>query len=518
MAFKKGYCVVGIYIPMAQRKFKPKQISYTLLGNHRNNKRLWLEGLRLASSGFTPNVSIDFRTVPELYAATIEVGKGNHTVSGRKRTADDSTAPIIDINNKELSELYEGIDLVRVMYYDNRILIQAHSNELNAKTAIEDLEINTKAQRLSMGVIGVGGGIFCSAMKEGLADTGISLETSWVIDIEQKYLESADRNSKAINDKTILVHGDANHVETNFLTPVNIFLISNACTGFSPAGRAKNQLENPEAHKESGLMILKTIEIIERYMPPVIWHENVVSFNSSASASLLAGKLQKLGYNIQVRTCGGEFGTLEDRKRSIMVATHKSISCDLERHLVPVMFKEEKLRDVMDDVPLDDPSWKPYSYLIDKAERDKVAGKGFQLQHLTGDEPKIGVMGAGLAKARSTEPFFKHPHNPNLLRLPTVREHAAFMKIPLSLVKGNTKTTAHEILGQSGSYALVKAMGVMTGRILRKHYLQEDFYLEEKNRAAAEEEQLEILEEMEEFEDSETEKESEPVEVNLSLF
>lgn len=471
------------YIPMADRKVRPSQITYTMLGQHRDNKRLWLEGLRLNEMGFTPDTSIDFRTIPEFCAATLEVTKNptRNTVSSRKRKGSDQVIPIVDINNQKLSELFEGIDLVRVMYYKNRLLLQAHSNEMNAMTAIEDLEINTMAKRLTMGVIGVGGGVFSSAIKEGLEATGIELETSWVIDIEQKYLESAMRNSKAISDKTIIVNGDASHVETNLLTPINIFLISNSCTGFSSAGRAKNQLENPEAHKDAGLMILKTIEIIERYMPPVIWHENVVAFNSSASASLLVGKLQALGYEIQSGVYGGEMGTLEDRKRSILVATHKSIKFDLKNHLVPVMEKELQLKDVMEDIPLDDPSWKTYSYLKEKAVRDLEAGKGFRLQHLTGEETKIGVIGAGMSKARSTEPFFIHPTNPDLLRLPTVAEHAAFMKIPISLVDGLSKTVAHEVLGQSGSYALVKAIGVMTGKELNSQFNNEPFVIEENH-------------------------------------
>lgn len=471
--FKKGTKVSSVfYLPMDARKIRPSQITYTNLGLSRGNKRLWLEGLRLAECGFTPGKALAFVGIPELCAATLEITNKptNHSVSGRKKSGVDEYTPIIDINNQDLSNIFQGIQTVRVLYYKDRMLLQAHSNELNSRTAIEDLEINSKARKISMGVIGVGGGIFSSAMKEGLQDTGIDIETSWVIDIEKKYLESAIKNSSAISSNTIIVHGDAEKVESNFLVPINMLLISNDCGAHSSAGKAKNKLLHAESHDTGGLMILRTIDIIQRFMPPIIWHENVVEFNSSASAELFAGKLRALGYVVHQKNYGSEMGTLEHRVRSIVLAHHKDLPMDLVNQLVPVMEKEQMLKDVMDDVPLDDPCWRPYTHLLEKAERDKAAGKGFQLQHYSGEEPNIAVMRRGIRKAGSTDPYFKHPENPNLFRLPTVGEQARMMKIPEQLVANLSATTASEILGQSGSYALVKAIGVMTGKVLNTKY------------------------------------------------
>jgi DNA (cytosine-5)-methyltransferase 1 len=471
-----------IHIPLENRKKRPKQISYVNPGSHRGNRRLWLEGLRLADAGFKRGATYRFTPIPEMFAGTLDLckpGGHTHTVSGRERKGKGDEKPIVDINSKELTELLEGIETVRVMYYENRLLLQAHSSELNAMTSIEDLEINTAARKLTMGVIGVGGGVFSSAMKEGLAEEGIDIETSWIIDIENNYLQNVIDNTSTVGPNTIVVEGDASDVEVGLLTPVNIFWISIACTGFSPAGKAKNQLLHAEEHEKSGLMILPTIDIIKKYMPPVIWFENVPAFNTSHSAALFFGTLRKLGYNIDGGMYGNEMGTLETRRRSIICATHKSLKFDLQNHLLPVATKEETLREVMEEVPLDSDMWKPYDYLTKKAVRDAEAGKGFKLQRLTGDESEIGTMGAGMAKARSTEPFFIHPENPNLFRLPTVNEHAAFMKIPPSIVANQSKTIAHQILGQSGSYALVKAIGVMTGKELNCKYNNQPIVLDQ---------------------------------------
>ena len=461
------------YIPLENRGIKPTGITYTRLGSKNSAKRLWLEGLRLGESNFTPQTKLRITPIPQLMSAIIDTGgdqSSPNKVSGRKKVgAVDGYVPIIDINSRMLAETFGDIDLIRVMYYANRLVLQAHTSEMNALTAIEDLEVNAVAKRLTMGVIGVGGGVFCSAMKQGLESTGVSLDVSWVIDIENSYLQNAIDNCPAITRDTIVVQGDASHVETNLLTPINIFLVTNACTGASGAGKAKNKIEHAEEHESGGLMVLKTIEIIERYMPPVIWHENVIAYSSSASAALLRGKLKSLGYEIQEQVFGGEMGTLEDRRRSILCAVHPKLKMSME-NVVPVMKKEARLRDVMDNVPDDSPEWKTYDYLTEKAIRDEAAGKNFRLQRLTGDEPKIGVLGAGLSKARSTEPFFIHPKNPGLFRLPRVAEHARFQKIPESLVANRSKTIAHEILGQSGSYALFTAIGVATGKQLNHQF------------------------------------------------
>lgn len=99
--------------------------------------------------------------------------------------------------------------------------------------------------------------------------------------------------------------------------------------------------------------------------------------------------------------------------------------------------------------------------------RDIAAGKGFKRQLLTGEEDGCGVIGRGYAKARSTEPFIISPWNPSLSRLLTPAEHAAVKTAPVSLVRGVSETTAHEILGQSVVYEAVVAIGELIARTVK---------------------------------------------------
>ncbi len=445
-------------LPANNRRFKPLQISYTRLSERRGALRFWQEGLRLTAAGFEPGISITIHPIPELNTLIIERGEGTNTVSSRKRQRSAPPTPIIDINNKQIEDVFGGSKLLRVSYYKGKLVAQAHSHELNRLIAMDDFRANLQAGQLTTGTVCVGGGICTSAMKQGAGEEGVTIESDWVIDIEQKYLQNLLDNTTVASNNTTIIEGAVGDVEVEQLTPVSILNLSLPCTGFSPAGRAKNRLENPESHRTAGTAILKALEMVEKLMPPVVINENVVPFASSASADLMGGRLKELGYHIESAVYGGEMGTLEERKRSIMVASHPSLSLSLDS-LVPVMEKEARIADILEDIPLDAPCWKPYDYLAKKEVRDQAAGKGFRRQLLDGSETQCGVVGRGYNKARSTEPFIQHPENPALSRLLTEGEHAAIMKIPQKLVAGNSKTLAHEILGQSGSYALFTALG-----------------------------------------------------------
>ncbi len=445
-------------LPIRNSRHRPLQISYTRLGEKKGVLRFWQEGLRLSDAGFEPGQSIKTNSIPELSTLIIEAGLGGNTVSGRKNRYTGAITPIIDINNRKLEETFGDARLLRTSYYKGKLVVQAHSQEMNRITALDDFKTNLRAGALSMGSICVGGGVCSTAIKNGAALEGVRVESEWLIDIENKYLQSLLDNTSVASDETTIIEGAIGDVETENLSPVNVLNISLPCTGFSKSGRAKNRLLNPESHKTAGTAIIKTLEIVEKLMPPVLWNENVESFASSASADLMAGRLKELGYYVEVAVYGGEMGTLEDRKRSILVASHPSLSLSLES-MVPLMSKESCLNDVLEPIPLDDPSWKPYDYLAEKEKRDIAEGKGFRRQLLTGEEDRCGVLGAGYAKARSTEPFIQHPENQSLSRLLTEVEHARVMKNSPSLVANMSKKLAHEILGQSGSGALFTALG-----------------------------------------------------------
>ena len=115
------------------------------LGNHRNGKRIWIEGSRLINSGFVrgrhydvdygtryadPVIENDATQVLVLHA----IPTGSRTVSGK------GNHPIIDISGKKLGEYFSGCESVQVIYNNRLITIVGiptpSSNALSKASAI----------------------------------------------------------------------------------------------------------------------------------------------------------------------------------------------------------------------------------------------------------------------------------------------------------------------------------------------------------------------------------------------
>jgi DNA (cytosine-5)-methyltransferase 1 len=117
-------------------------------------------------------------------------------------------------------------------------------------------------------------------------------------------------------------------------------------------------------------------------------------------------------------------------------------------------------------VSADADTWKSYEYLAEKESKDRNAGKGFRRQLLSPEDDRCGTIGRSYNKARSTEPFLKHPTDGSLSRLFTPGEHARLKGIPESVIHGLSATTAHEVLGQSVIYPAFVAIAQAIARHL----------------------------------------------------
>ena len=121
---------------------------------------------------------------------------------------------------------------------------------------------------------------------------------------------------------------------------------------------------------------------------------------------------------------------------------------------------------ILDNVPDDSSLWSEMKGLKRKQLSDQAKGNSFKMQIVDKLSCSTPVIGRGYSKIRSTEPKLAHPTDKNLLRQFTVNEHARLKMIPEFLVAGNSKKTAHEILGQSVIYNLVVMIGQAIGQSL----------------------------------------------------
>jgi DNA (cytosine-5)-methyltransferase 1 len=163
---------------------------------------------------------------------------------------------------------------------------------------------------------------------------------------------------------------------------------------------------------------------------------------------------------------GPDFGELEGRTRWVLCAVTKGIDFDINSLVLPAL-TPRILSDIFEPAEVVESRWSNMTGLKAKEVRDKEAGKGFMMQVFDGSESQIKTLTKGIAKNRSTDPKIKHPTNPDLLRIPTAKEHARCKGVPESLIEGLSQTTAHELLGQGIVYAPFRHIAKHIGEALK---------------------------------------------------
>ncbi len=447
------------------------QISYLSVGDHRNNRRIWIEGKRLAVCGFEQGQAYAVILNVARRALVLQVrADGDRVVSGRRDPGGDFVNPIIDLSSSDvtayLRDSMGNPARVRVSFEIGAITVSVQEIEENARRREATLEKRARERRLSEAVVCAGGGISAWALAEGLKDEGYETSCEWILDREGRYLESAIRNIPTVTAGTRIFEATVEEIEPTLLPPVDILSASLPCVGFSRSGIAKKHLEFPE-EDASGTAFIGLLGIIRATNPSIVIHENVGPFADSVTCHLMTRFLEHLGYVVRTKIVGNELGAFERRDRHILLAVSQGMArnFDLDR-LEPSQTPPRRLGEVLDELPDDSPRWRRYAYLDSKEERDVAAGKGFRRQVLDPDAVSCGTIGRGYHKARSTEPFVVHPKNPLFTRLLTPAEHAAVKGVPHRAVKGLSDTLAHEILGQSVLFPVFRSVGRLLARSL----------------------------------------------------
>ena len=442
------------------------------LGVNKNALRLWLEGKYLMPAGFLPgqryNVRLEDMTLQLLLAPD-----GSRVISYKEKGG--SKVPIIDLNSNELLKAFEGLKAVKVAIGQSTIRISPIASELRRRERLKRLlEKVAKGCSLAIGSMSHGGGILSRAVHDGLASEGIRSHLAFANEIREDLLsQSFDKNPGWIKDSQFLA-GPMQEIAFDreamaYLNEADIMELGLPCQGASPAGKSKNAISLPEEHADVGHLLVGALAVIARANPTILLIENVPAYSTAGSAHIIRNQLRDMGYRIEERVLrGGEFGALEDRKRWVMLAVTEGIPFSFEDLVIPEK-RERRLREVLEDIPADDPRWCTMAGLKAKEVRDKAAGKGFLMQVFGPDDTRIGTITKGYAKVRSTDPKIAHPTNPNLLRQLTPVEHARVKGIPTDLCESLSQTVAHEMLGQSICYEPFKAVGQLVARIIKKY-------------------------------------------------
>lgn len=91
---------------------------------HRGNSRVWIEGANLSDHGFnyhdeyTVSFNAEGMDIAEIAIVKVVEGLRNDNpvrkVSGRKRKGQTDHMPIIDLCNKKMSEVLQGVEYVQI--------------------------------------------------------------------------------------------------------------------------------------------------------------------------------------------------------------------------------------------------------------------------------------------------------------------------------------------------------------------------------------------------------------------
>ncbi|ABM97115.1 DNA cytosine methyltransferase [Methylibium petroleiphilum] len=442
------------------------------IGSHRGSPRLWLEGREPTKGGFLPGTRFNTRVDTGRALLVLEaVEDGVRIVSGKQRG--DRQIPVIDINSKELLDIFTGIEAVRVIVQEGVISILPLASELRARERVIRLKDGLANGTLSTGSVSSGIGVLDRAAHEGLEQAGVECRLAFANEIREDCVEHMCDHNPIVDQHTVTLTAPMQELAfdewaMSRLPKVDVLVGGIPCSGASRAGRAKRGASHAEAHPEVGHLIVAFLAIIAKVNPSAIVLENVPVWGTSASMFILRNQLRDLGYDVhETIVNSAEWNVLEHRERLCVVAVTKGIefSFDGLERPEPV---SRRLGEIMDEVPVDAPCWSEMAYLKDKRARDEAKGNNFKMTVLTPDSEKVPCLNKSLWKRQSSGSFWKHPDDSNLLRLPTVREHARCKGVWEDLVEGVGLTFGHEALGQSVTVPPFISIFKLLGQALKR--------------------------------------------------
>lgn len=434
----------------------------TTVGAKKDTGRIWLEGTKLERAGFAPQTPYEVKILNgTLYLQRTE--NAERKVSGRR--TGEIVKPIIELCNKVITDTF-GIG--------TKLLAIVKNGKIAIRRAVQPLFTMEREQRFLKKLrngevldhVGIfhGGGVMDRALHDGLAAGGIKSRMSVIAELDGNYIDASLRANPELFDDTLIINGPIQAFSLGKVKPCEIMSLGLPCTGASLSGRAKRRLTSAEAHPEAGALFFTAMQLVDKFKPAIVEIENVPTYQNTASMDVIRSLLSGWGYEVHEAVLNGvDYGSLENRNRLVVIAISKGLaeagfSMDW---ITPTHTKPATVAEVLEPITEDDESWRTFEYLEAKQERDIANGKGFRRQLYAADADAVNTITRDYQKARSTDPFLRHPTNPKLSRLFTPVEHGRIKGLPEGWVESLkvSATVAHQILGQGVVYPVFHAVG-----------------------------------------------------------
>lgn len=366
-----------------------KILSILKLGDHNENKRVWIANRNILKSGFRmgDRINISYNNTDkfiEIHASET----GSKVISGR-----GVDNPIIDIKNASVAETLGCPEKVEVVFYENRIVISVAKSEQKK---------NQRQEKTGMKMFDLfaGSGSLTHFFKEA------GYQSVGGLEMEDKYLAVFDANNP---DKDVVtLCGAIEDIDpSDYPTGVDLVLAGIPCLNYTPAnkkmmGELSKQKKGEACDSEtlakrytSDALVFFVLNAIREMNPRQVVIEEVPNFASTASCGMLRTVLSQWGYNISETVAHAKH---TKRQRWCLVG-----DMNQKIDLTNLNGDDGKTLEDFLDSSIEDRTWVP----IEQSKRFSKASTTIGLRSHEPCEVKCNTFTTN--GTRSTEPCLKHP-------------------------------------------------------------------------------------------------------------
>lgn len=339
---------------------KPKGISVLRLGDHGENKRIWVVNKQLKQV-FAPGEKVNVNYDKENKVITVErveLFGGTHTISSR-----GNGTPVLDIKNKEVaSTLGEDIEKIEVLYYEDQIIIKVSKTEKFKAQRANKTGLNTFE-------LFSGAGTLSSFFK----DAGFKIKGS--LELNQDYLALFHENNDG--DEIYSIGGRLEDMHTSYFPKdIDVLLSGIPCTTYSGSnvkmkaaqkamreGREYDKAEIEKSYQAEALTFF-VLTAIRAMNPATCCIEEVVEYSESSASYMLRTVLSQMGYHITETIAQG---SNTKRQRWTLVANMKK-AIDLSDLM------QESTKTIGDclEIPAEEREWRPKEEFAPSRLNEKI--------------------------------------------------------------------------------------------------------------------------------------------------
>lgn len=406
----------------------PMQIAIHRLGNHGNNKRVWITNNTLKSV-FSPGEKVKVSYDKESSKISIKPSnllEGNHTISSR-----GNGTPIIDLKNKDVTETFNGIEKIEILYYKDEIVI---------RTAKVEKFKNIRANKNGLNTFE----LFCGAGTLSYFFKKAGFTVKGGLELNEEYLSLFHENNT--NDEIFSINGNIEDIHTSYFPKdIDVVLAGIPCTTFSGSNvKLKTALKN----KREGLpydeeeikkadsgeaLTFYVLMAIKAMNPKTVVVEEVVEYSETSASILLRKILENMGFRISETVSTGSH---TKRKRWCLVA-----NMEKEIALTDLLQNDGKtIKDFL-ETPTAQREWKHKDDFAPSRLNERIG-----IRSCTPNDVMTNTFTTH--GTRGTEPILQHPEKPDYYSEFTNREIANIHGLGSDFKIDERKSIGRQIVGQ----------------------------------------------------------------------